>query len=149
MRFDRIIDAVKSGDVDAGLLIHEGQITYERHGLAKVLDLWDWWFEQTKLPLPLGINAISRSIPEEDQREFLRVMKESIRFALENVEEALDHAMKYSRGLDRDTVKKFALMYVNEYTFEMPPKVVRALERLYGMAEEKGLFKKPKLDILF
>ncbi len=149
MRFDRIIDAVKSGDVDAGLLIHEGQITYERHGLVKVLDLWDWWFEQTKLPLPLGINAISRSIPEEDQREFLRVMKESIRFALENVEEALDHAMKYSRGLDRDMVKKFALMYVNEYTFEMPPKVVRALERLYGMAEEKGLFKKPKLDILF
>ncbi len=149
MRFDKIIDAVKSEEVDAGLLIHEGQITYEMHGLTKVLDLWEFWHDQTKLPLPLGVNVISRSIPEEDQREFLRVMRESVRFALENVDEAIDYAMRYSRGLSRDLVKKFALMYVNEYTYEMPPKVVKAMEKLYEMAEEEGILKKPKLDILF
>ncbi len=148
MRFDEIIDAVKSGEVDAGLLIHEGQITYEMHGLTKILDLWEFWHDQTKLPLPLGVNVINRRIPEEDQREFLRVMKESIRFALENVDEAIDYAMRYSRGLSRELVKKFALMYVNEYTYEMPSRVVKAMEKLYEMAEEKGILKKPKLDIL-
>ncbi len=149
MRFDRIIDAVKRGEVDAGLLIHEGQITYSMHNLVKVLDLWEFWYERTGLPLPLGVNVIRRDIPEEDQREFLRVMKESIRYALENVEEAVDYAMKYSRGMSRELVKKFATMYVNEYTYEMPKSVVRAMEKMFDMAEKKGLLKKPKLDILF
>ena len=149
MRFDEIIDAVKREDVDAGLLIHEGQIVYESQGLKKVFDLWEWWNDLTKLPLPLGINVIKRDIPIEVQREFLRVMRESIRYALRNVDEAVEYAMRYSRGLDRDTTAKFALMYVNEYTYEMPRKVVKALELLYEMAEEKGLIKKPKLDILF
>ena len=144
MKFDKIIDAVMSGKVDAGLLIHEGQITYEKYGLVKILDLWEWWFEQTKLPLPLGLNVINRKISESDQREFLRVMRESIKYALENNDEALDYAMKYSRGLDRNLAKKFALMYVNEYTYKMSPKVVKALEKLYEMAELE-----PKLDILF
>ncbi|WP_456328249.1 MqnA/MqnD/SBP family protein [Archaeoglobus sp.] len=149
MRFDRIIDAVKRGEVDAGLLIHEGQITYNMHNLVKVLDLWEFWYERTGLPLPLGVNVIRRDIPEEDQKEFLRVMKESIRYALENVEEAVDYAMKYSRGMSRELVKKFATMYVNEYTYEMPKSVVRAMEKMFDMAEKKGLLKKPKLDILF
>ncbi len=149
MRFDRIIDVVKRGEVDAGLLIHEGQITYNMHNLVKVLDLWEFWYERTGLPLPLGVNVIRRDIPEEDQREFLRVMKESIRYALENVEEAVDYAMKYSRGMSRELVKKFATMYVNEYTYEMPKSVVRAMEKMFDMAEKKGLLKKPKLDILF
>lgn len=149
IRFDKIIDAVKNGEVDAGLLIHEGQITYEMHGLVKVLDLWDWWYEETKLPLPLGINVIKRSIPEEIQREFLRAMRESIEYALKNVDEAINYAMKYSRGMGRELVKKFALMYVNNYTYEMPQSVVDALDILYTMAEEKGMFKKPPLDILY
>ncbi|HIP24971.1 MAG TPA: ABC transporter substrate-binding protein [Archaeoglobus profundus] len=144
MKFDKIIDAVMSEKVDAGLLIHEGQITYEKYGLIKILDLWEWWFEQTKLPLPLGLNVINRKISESDQRKFLKVMRESIKYALENSDEALDYAMKYSRGLDRNLAKKFALMYVNEYTYKMSPKVVKALEKLYEMA---GL--EPKLDILF
>ncbi len=148
MRFDDIIPAVKAGVVDAGLLIHEGQITYELHGLKKILDLWEFWKDQTDLPLPLGVNVINRRIPEDEQREFLRVMKESIRYALENVDEALEHAMRYSRGLSRDLVRRFALMYVNEYTLEMPPKVLRAIETLYDMAEEKGILRKPKLDVL-
>ncbi len=148
MRFDEIINAVKSGRVDAGLLIHEGQITYKMHGLIKVLDLWEFWKDQTSLPLPLGVNVIKRSISEEEQKEFLRVLKESIKYALENVEEAVDYAMKYSRGMSRNLVKKFALMYVNEYTYEMPKNVIRAIETLFEIADKK-ILKKPKLDILF
>jgi|Deesub1362A_J573_1020465.scaffolds.fasta_scaffold00049_8 1,4-dihydroxy-6-naphthoate synthase len=148
MRFDEIIPAVKGGDVDAGLLIHEGQITYQKHGLVKILDLWDWWSEKTNLPLPLGLNAIKRELDHKVQLEFLRVMRESIDYALNNVEEAMDYAMKYSRGLDRETVTRFALMYVNNYTYSMPEEVILALEKLYEMAEKRGLLKKPVVDAL-
>jgi len=149
MRFDEVLPAVKRGEVDAGLLIHEGQITYAQHGLVKILDLWDWWYDKTSLPMPLGINAIKRDMPEATQREFLAVMRESVQYALENVEEAMQHAMKYSRGADKELVKKFALMYVNKYTYEMPEEVVKAHEELYKMAERKGFFERPPLDILF
>jgi len=148
-RFDEVIPAVKRGEVDAGLVIHEGQITYSQHGLVKILDLWEWWYEKTKLPLPLGINAIKRDIPAETQQEFLALMRESVQYAMENVEEALQHAMKYSRGADKELVKKFALMYVNKSTYEMPEGVVKALDALYRMAERKGFFESPPLDILF
>ena len=148
MKFDEIIEAVQVGEVDAGLLIHEGQITYSRHKLVKVFDFWDWWDVKTGLPLPLGVNVIKRDIPEELQREFLEVMRGSIRYALENVEEAMEHAMKYSRGEDRELIRKFTLMYVNDYTYEMPESVRKALGKLYKMGEEKGLLKAPPLDIL-
>ncbi|AEA46798.1 menaquinone biosynthesis family protein [Archaeoglobus veneficus] len=149
MRFDEIIPAVKRGDVDAGLLIHEGQITYERHGLTKVLDLWEWWYDKTRLPLPLGVNAIKRSIPEDMQKAFLKAMRESIDYALNNADEAVEYAMKYSRGLDKETTKRFAMMYVNEYTYEMPDSVVKGIDALLTMAEKKGFFEKPPVDILF
>jgi 1,4-dihydroxy-6-naphthoate synthase len=149
MRFDEVLPAVKRGDVDAGLLIHEGQITYAQHGLVKILDLWDWWYEKTKLPMPLGINAIKRDVPEATQREFLAAMRASVQYAMEHVEEAMEHAMKYARGADKELVKKFALMYVNNYTYEMPDEVVKAHNELYRMAEKKGFFERPPLDILF
>ncbi len=148
MSFDRIMDAVLNRECDAGLLIHEGQITYSEYGLELQLDLWEWWYERTSLPLPLGLNAIRRDLDEEVQKEFLRVMKESISYALKNSDEAIEYAMKYSRGLDRERAKKFALMYVNEYTYEMPESVVNAMKELYSMAEEAGLLKLPPLDIL-
>jgi 1,4-dihydroxy-6-naphthoate synthase len=149
MRFDDVLPAVKRGEVDAGLLIHEGQITYAQHGLVKILDLWDWWYDKTRLPMPLGINAIKRDLPEATQREFLAAMRASVQYALEHVEEAMQHAMKYARGADKELVQKFALMYVNNYTYEMPANVVRAHDELYRMAEKKGFFKRPPLDILF
>jgi 1,4-dihydroxy-6-naphthoate synthase len=149
MRFDEVLPAVKRGEVNAGLVIHEGQITYAQQGLVKILDLWEWWYEQTRLPLPLGINAIKRDIPEGLQRDFLKALRESVRYALENVEEALQHAMKYSRGADKELVKKFALMYVNNYTYEMTDEVVKALDELYRMAQRKGFIEGPPLDILF
>ena len=149
MRFDEIIEAVKRGVVDAGLLIHEGQITYKKHGLVKVLDLWEWWKDQTGLPMPLGVNVISRKIDEDVQREFLEAMRLSIEYALRNPEEAAKYAMRYSRGMSFEETLKFAKMYVNEYTYRMPNSVVKAIETLFEMGEKKGFFKKPKLDVLF
>jgi len=149
MRFERIPNAVLSGDVDAGVLIHEAQITYERLGLKKVLDFWEWWHSRTKLPLPLGLNVINRSISEEKQREFLHEMRESVRYAIEHADEALRYAIKYARGADEDVIRRFVRMYVNERTYMMDEEVVKALDVLYDMGEEHGLFKKPPLDILF
>ncbi|KAF5433875.1 1,4-dihydroxy-6-naphthoate synthase [Candidatus Methanophagaceae archaeon] len=149
MQFDEIIPAVQRGQVDAGLVIHEAQITYPQHGLEKVLDLWDWWHKKTELPLPLGINAIKRNVPEAAQREFLVALRDSVQYALDHVEEAMQYAMKYSRGADKELVTKFALMYVNKYTYEMTEEVVKAFDMLYRMAGRKGLFAKPPLDILF
>lgn len=149
MRFDEVLPAVKRGAVDAGLLIHEGQITYAQHGLVKILDLWDWWYDKTSLPMPLGINAIKRDLPGAIQREFLAAMRASVQYALEHVEEAMQHAMKYARGVDKELVKKFALMYVNNHTYEMPETVVKAHGELYRMAERRNFFKRPPLDILF
>ncbi|MET1124852.1 MAG: MqnA/MqnD/SBP family protein [Archaeoglobaceae archaeon] len=146
MRFDEVIDAVVSGECDAALLIHDAQLGYKDVGLVKVLDLWEWWNSRFSLPLPLGLNAIRRDVDAEVAREFLRCMKESVDYALRNVDEALEYAMKYSR-LDKERTRKFVLMYVNDYTREMPESVVRALETLYGEAE-KFLGKKPPLDVL-
>ena len=148
IRFDKIMDAVKKGEVDAGLLIHEGQITYKDHGLVKVLDLWEWWFEKTKLPMPLGVNVISRKLPEDIQRKFLEDMKKSIEYALNHPDEAARYAMKYSRGMDFEKTKKFAMMYVNKYTYEMPESAVKAIKKLFEMSSKAGITKKPKLDIL-
>lgn len=148
MRFDRILDAVKNEEVQAGLLIHEAQLSYEEYGLKKVLDLYEWWHSKTKLPLPLGVNVIRRDLSLELQKEFLRAMKESIRFALENPEEALNYAERYARGMSRDRLRKFVTMYVNAYTLEMPDKVLKAMNVLFEMAEKKGIVKKPPLDVL-
>lgn len=148
MRFDKILDAVKKGEVKAGLLIHEAQLSYEEHGLKKVLDLYEWWHSKTGLPLPLGVNAIRRDLSLELQRDFLRAMKESVIYALENLEEALSYAERYARGMDRERLKRFVMMYVNTYTLEMPEKVLKALDLLFEMAEERGIVKKPPLDVL-
>jgi 1,4-dihydroxy-6-naphthoate synthase len=148
MRFDRILDAVKKDEVQAGLLIHEAQLNYEDHGLKKVLDLYEWWHSKSRLPLPLGVNAIRRDLNLELQREFLRAMKRSIKYALENPEEALNYAQRYARGMSRERLKKFVLMYVNDYTLEMPERVLKAIDLLFEMAEERGIVKKPPLDVL-
>ncbi len=148
MRFDEILNAVKSNKVDAGLLIHEAQLSYEEYGLKKVLDLYEWWHSQTKLPLPLGVNAIRRDLSLDLQKAFLKAMKESISYALKNVDEALSYAEHYARGMDREKLKRFVTMYVNEYTLEMPEKVLKAIEVLFEMAEERGIVKKPPVDVL-
>ncbi len=149
MRFDEIAEAVLEGKLDAGVLIHEGQITYAEMGLKKILDLWEWWNEKTSLSLPLGVNVIRRSLNEDIQKAFLRLLMESVKYAIENPDEATAYAMRYGRGMSAEMVKRFAMMYVNGYTLLMPPSVVDAMDELFGMAEEIGVLKKPPLDILY
>uniref|UniRef100_A0A7J2TIU1 1,4-dihydroxy-6-naphtoate synthase n=1 Tax=Archaeoglobus fulgidus TaxID=2234 RepID=A0A7J2TIU1_ARCFL len=148
MRFDEILNAVISGKVDAGLLIHEAQLSYENYGLKKILDLFELWNSIADLPLPLGINAIRKSLNVDLQRSFLRAMRTSVEYAMKNFEEALGYAEKFSRGLEREKLEKFVRMYVNSFTLEMPKSVERAIETLFDLAESKGLLKKPALDVL-
>ncbi len=149
MRFDEVIPALKRGEVDAGVVIHEAQLTYTMHGLQKIIDLGEWWHKKTHLPLPLGINCIKRTIPIDQQIRFLEAMRESVRYALDHVDEALEYAMRYSRGADKALVKKFVLMYVNRDTYEMSCDVVKALDLLFDHTERAGIIARPPLDILF
>lgn len=147
--FDEIIDEVLSGNVDAGLLIHEGQLTYKDFGLELLFDIGEMWAEETSLPMPLGLNVMRRDIPEGLDREVHRVHKESIEYALSNKEEALEYAMQFGRGMDRDVGEKFVLMYVNEYTRDLGEKGYNSLVYLYDRAYDKGIIsEKPKLDVL-
>jgi len=148
MKFDEIIPAVKRGDVDAGLLIHEGRITYETHGLVKILDLWEWWYDKTSLPLPLGLNAIRRDIPVEQQRAFLKAMRASIDYALRNADEAIECAMKYSSS-KKKLAKKFALCTSTITPTRCQKALSGGLKHYIRWPKERGLFKKPPLDILY
>lgn len=147
--FDEIIDEVKKGSVDAGLLIHEGQLTYRDFGLEKLMDLGKCWADDTSLPLPLGLNVIRRDIEESLQREALRVHHQSIEFALNNKQEALEYALEFGRGMENDVAEKFVLMYVNDLTVKLGESGVAALKHLFSSAYDKGLIdQKPELDIL-
>ena len=147
--FDKIIDKVLEGEVDAGLLIHEGQLTYEEMELELLLDLGVMWAEETDLPMPLGLNVLRRDIPRGLDTEVLRVHRESIEYALSNKKEALDYAMRFGRGMSEDTGEKFVLMYVNEWTRDLGESGNGALEHLFEKAHKKGIItEKPRLDIL-
>ncbi len=149
MRFDEIPLAVERGEVDAGLLIHEEQIAYERRGLVKVLDLWEWWRERTRgLPLPLGVDVFSKRRGVEAARLFAEALRESIRYAWSHRDEALDYAMRFSRVQDRGLVARFIDMYVNEYTLDMGGEGVRAHRVLAEMAVEARLAPREALDHL-
>lgn len=147
--FDQIIDEVNKGSVDAGLLIHEGQLTYRDFGLELLFDIGELWAKETSFPMPLGLNVIRRDIPSGLDKEVHRVHKESIEYGLSNKKEALDYAMQFGRGMEEDIGEKFVLMYVNEYTVELGDKGTGALEYLFNKAYEKGIIDtKPSLDIL-
>jgi 1,4-dihydroxy-6-naphthoate synthase len=149
MPFDEIMIAVRDGNVEAGLIIHEGQLTYKDFGLKMIMDLGDVWAKDTSLPLPLGINAVRRDINEDLQKEILRVHKESIDYGLSHMEEALEYALRFGRGMEKDLGEKFVLMYVNRYTRDMGEKGKKALEFLFVKAFQKGFVKEePNLDIL-
>lgn len=149
MPFDAVTNAVKSGEVDCALLIHEGQVTYRDDGLELVFDIGKLWGAETSLPLPLGLNVIRRDVPPDIASEALRLHRESIDYALSNKDEALEYAMRFSRGIEREKAERFVLMYVNEYTRDMGKEGREAVELLYGKAFEKGLIKeKVSLDLL-
>lgn len=139
MDFDTIIDRVKAGDVDAGLLIHEGQLTYAGEGLHKVLDLGEWWHAETGLQLPLGGNAIRKDLGPELTAKVSRLLHESIKYALENREEALGYAMQFARDLPTDLADRFVGMYVNDVTLDYGADGRRAVQLLLDRAFEAGL----------
>lgn len=149
LKFDSILEAVEEGEVDAGLVIHEGQLTYDGYGLRCVMDLGALWGEETSLPLPLGINVLKRGFDMEIEKEVLRLHQESVEFALNHKDEALEYALQFGRGMKEELGERFVLMYVNEYTREMGEEGRRALELLFSKAYGRGLVKaKPRLDIL-
>jgi len=137
--FDKIPQAVLEGQADLGLLIHEGQITHRSMGLYKVLDMGVLWERDTHLPLPLGINVMRRDLGEDMHRRLSQALRDSIDYAYAHVDEALEYAMRYGRGIDKETCRRFVLMYVNDYTKRLGDDGRAALERLYRMAHEKGL----------
>jgi 1,4-dihydroxy-6-naphthoate synthase len=137
--FDQIIDAVKAGTVDAGLLIHEGQLTYGAEGLHKVLDLGEWWYEETGLQLPLGGNAIRKDLGPELTAKVSRLLHESIRYALDNREEALAYSMQFARDLPEHLADRFVGMYVNDVTLDYGEDGRRAVQLLLDRAHERGL----------
>ena len=137
--FDRIMNAVQNGSVDAGLIIHEGQLTYASLKLHKILDLGEWWHQVTGLPLPLGGNVIRRDLSSEDKRELSRLLRESIRYALDHREEALEYAMQFARDLDAGTANQFVGMYVNERTLDYGEDGRRAVQLLLDRAFETKL----------
>ncbi len=141
--FDQIFEAIKTGRADAGLIIHEGQLTYARSGFQKVIDLGEWWKNETGLPLPLGGNVLRKDIPPRVQRDLLEIIRESIDFGLAHRDEALRHSMPYARDMDADLAGKFIGMYVNEFTRDYGEIGRAAIRRFLGDARDKGYIDAP------
>ena len=138
MPFDSILAAVESGEVEAGLIIHEGQLTYSAKGLSLMVDLGAWWKRETGLPLPLGLNAVRRDLGEEAGRDLARLLRASIEYSLAHRREALAHAMKYARGLERDKADRFVGMYVNSFTVELGSIGRRAVREFLAAGHRAG-----------
>jgi 1,4-dihydroxy-6-naphthoate synthase len=137
--FDRILEAVKNHEVDGGLVIHEGQLTFGHGGLHNVVDLGKWFKAKYGLPLPLGANALRRNLPAEVQSECSRLMKESIQYSLDHREEALNYAMQFARDLEPALADQFVGMYVNEHTVDGGETVFRAAQKLLDLGYDAGL----------
>jgi len=137
--FDRILDEVREGRADVGLVIHEGQLTYAGQGLHKLLDLGAWWKEQTGLPLPLGGNAVRRDLGPELMARLTRLVRESVRYSLDHRREALEHALTFARGLDAVVADRFVGMWVNEMTVDCGERGRRAVQTLLDRGHAAGI----------
>ena len=137
--FDRIIPAVLAGEFEAGLIIHEGQLTYARDGLVKLVDLGQWWREETGMPLPLGGNAIRRSLGREALEITTNALRDSIQHALDHRDEALSYAMQFARDLDTNSANRFVGMYVNERTLDYGDDGRKAIQHLLDLGFERGI----------
>jgi 1,4-dihydroxy-6-naphthoate synthase len=137
--FDQVLEAVARGGVDAGVVIHEGQLTYAESGLKRIVDLGEWWHLETNLPLPLGGNAIRRSLDQNTLHAVARLLKESIQYSLDHREEALNYALQFARGLDTPTADRFVAMYVNDWTLDYGERGRQAVQALLDRGFEKGL----------
>lgn len=137
--FDKIIPAVLAGEFEAGLIIHEGQLTYARDGLVKLVDLGQWWRDETGMPLPLGGNAIRRSLGREALEVTTNALRDSIQHALDHRDEALSYAMQFARDLDTSSANRFVGMYVNERTLDYGEDGRRAIQHLLDLGFERGI----------
>jgi len=148
MNFSDIPMAVKDGKVDAGLVIHETQLSYSQEGVIKILDVGEWWDKTTNgLPVPLGINVMKDSFGLETIRKFDKFLQESIQFGLKHADDALEYAMEYGRGKPRDLIEKFVKMYVNDVTINMGKSGEESIRRFFEMAKQKNLV--PKFNLKF
>lgn len=138
-RFDKIIEAVQNGKVDAGLIIHEGQLTYAREGLHKIVDLGEWWFDETGLPLPLGANVIRRNLGSEKIKKITSLLKQSIQYSLDHRALGLEYAMTYARDMETDLADKFVGMYVNDYTLDYGENGRKAVQELLNRGHDAGV----------
>jgi 1,4-dihydroxy-6-naphthoate synthase len=141
--FDQILDAVSQGRYDAGLIIHEGQLTFQNLGLHAVVDLGIWWQERTGLPLPLGGNAVRRDLGHSLMRQISGLLKQSIRYALEHRDEALAYALRYARDMDKALADRFVGMYVNDWTLDYGPRGREAVRRLLDEGHRAGIIPAP------
>lgn len=146
--FDQILDHVAAGKAEAGLIIHEGQLTFQNQGLQLVVDLGVWWQEKTGLPLPLGGNVVRRDLGDATIREISRLLKESIQYGLNHRKEALGHALNYARDMDENLADKFVGMYVNDWTLDYGPRGREAVRRLLAEGHKAGLIPNP-VDVQF
>jgi 1,4-dihydroxy-6-naphthoate synthase len=146
--FDQIFEAVKNGRADAGLIIHEGQLTYARSGFQKLIDLGEWWKNETGLPLPLGGNVLRKDIPSRVQHDLLEIIRESIDFGLAHRDEAVRYSMPYARDMDAELAGKFIGMYVNEFTRDYGETGRAAIRKFLGEAGDKGYIDTP-VDVEF
>jgi len=147
--FDTIPQAIQEGQVDAGLIIHEGQLTWQRLGFSNLLDLGRAWWDETGLPIPLGLDVVHRRLGEATSAIVTSKLAESIRYTMAHEDEAVDYAMAFGRGIDRETCRRFVRMYVNSDTLDLGDEGRRALETLYRKALEQGLIQAvPPLDLI-
>ena len=149
--FDRIIEEVLKGSVDAGLVIHEGQLTYPDYGLVKVVDLGEWWKERYGLPLPLGCNVVRKDLGKETIKKIERLMRKSVEFSLKEREKALSYAIDYARDLEEDPERtdRFVGMYVNERTIDYGPDGREAVRLLLRLGKEKGIIETDLPEVIF
>ena len=148
MNFSDIPEAVRNGKVDAGLVIHETQLSYEQEGNVKILDVGEWWDKKTNgLPVPLGINVMKTSLGMDTIHKFDQYLQASIEYGLENLDDAIDYAMQYSRGKPRALIEKFVKMYVNKITVNMGDVGEAAIKRIFEMAKERKLVPEFTLNI--
>jgi 1,4-dihydroxy-6-naphthoate synthase len=141
--FDQIIDAVASGAFDAGLIIHEGQLTFAKEGLHLVVDLGVWWHDKTGLPLPLGGNVVRKDLGQATMRRISDLLKQSIRYALDHRAEALEYALRYARDMDVELADRFVGMYVNDWTLDYGPRGRQAIARLLDEGHQAGIIPAP------
>jgi 1,4-dihydroxy-6-naphthoate synthase len=137
--FDRILEEVGEGRAEVGLIIHEGQLTFAGHGLGKVVDLGAWWKQETGLPLPLGGNAVRRDLGPELMARLTRLVRETVRYSLDHREQALAHAMRYARGMEKGVADRFVGMWVNEMTLDCGERGRRAVQELLDRGHAAGV----------